>query len=460
LVPEVAQSLPARSADGRTYNYTIRKGFRFSPPSNQPVTAQTFKDTIERTLNPRMKNPVASEFGDIVGARAYMAGKAAHISGIAARGDALTVRLTAPAADLPARLAQPFFCAVPSDTPIDPGGVRVIPSAGPYRVASYTPGQGVVLTRNPNYRGSRPHRLARIELAVGIPGPRSIADVEAGRADTAMDGQIDAADAPRLAARYGAGSAAARSGRQQYFVSSERQLDFYALNTHRPLFADTRLRRAVNYAVDRNALARLGSGGVPLPGSPASHYLPPGTPGHTNLHIYPLKPDLRKARRLAKGGEGTSAVLYTCNIAPCQEQAQVLKTNLAAIGLRVDVKAFPVGVMFNRVIRPGEPFDMVFVPWVADYPDPAALLNLLLASGTVLPTFDDPVYRRRLAAAARLTGPKRYLTYARLDADLTRHAAPWIAFGNASSHELFSARMGCQTYGVYGLDLAALCLRK
>ena len=52
LKAEVASSLPTRSADGKTYTFTIRPGFRFSPPSNQPVTAQTFKDTIERTLNP------------------------------------------------------------------------------------------------------------------------------------------------------------------------------------------------------------------------------------------------------------------------------------------------------------------------------------------------------------------------------------------------------------------------
>ena len=59
LTPEVARSLPTRSADGRTYTFTIRRGFRFSPPSNEPVTAQTFKATIERTLNPRMRSPVA-----------------------------------------------------------------------------------------------------------------------------------------------------------------------------------------------------------------------------------------------------------------------------------------------------------------------------------------------------------------------------------------------------------------
>jgi ABC-type oligopeptide transport system substrate-binding subunit len=105
LVPEVAQSLPARSADGKSYTFTIRNGFQFAP--SQPVTAQTFKDTIERTLNPAMRSPAASGSADIAGAGAYMAGRAAHIAGVTARGNKLTIRLTAPAPNLLARLAEP-----------------------------------------------------------------------------------------------------------------------------------------------------------------------------------------------------------------------------------------------------------------------------------------------------------------------------------------------------------------
>ena len=460
LVPEVAQSLPTRSADGKTYTFTIRGGFRFSPPSNEPVTAQTFKDTIERTLNPRMRSPVASGFNDIVGARAYTAGKAAHIAGLTVRGKTLTIRLTAPAPDLLARLAQSFFCAVPSNTPIDPKGWRVIPSAGPYRVLSYTPGQGVVLTPNPNYHGDRPHRLARIEAVVGVPGWRAIGEIEKGAADVALDGAVDPSNAARLAARYGARSPAGRSGRQQYFVSPQAALDFFALNTHRPLFADVRLRRAVNYAVDRAALARLGNFFSRLPEHAIDHYLTPGVPGYSDVHIYPATPDVAKARQLARGRAGTTAVLYTCDVAPCDQQAQILKTNLAKIGMRVKIRAFSVSTLFTKVTRPGEPFDISFSSWVSDYPDPADTLNLLLEGGTVIPTLDDRTYRARLAAAAKLTGPERYLTYARLDADLARDAAPWIAYGNPSSHELFSGRMGCQVYGIYGLDLAALCVKK
>ena len=39
-------------------------------------------------------------------------------------------------------------------------------------------------------------------------------------------------------------------------------------------------------------------------------------------------------------------------------------------------------------------------------------------------------------------------------------AAPLIAYGNQSSHDFFSARIGCQTYGAYGIDLAAMCIRR
>jgi ABC-type transport system substrate-binding protein len=298
-------------------------------------------------------------------------------------------------------------------------------------------------------------------MRTGIPPKRAVAQVRSGAADYAVGEAVSPADAPALAARYGAGSPAARQGHQQYFVSTRAPgLDFLALNTHRPLFADARMRRAVNYAIDRDTLARLGGYGAPLSEQPTDHYLPPGIPGSSEPHIYPMRPDIAKARRLAAHPPRRTAVLYTCKVAPCPQQAQVIKTDLAAIGLHVTVKQFTPNAVDPRLVRPGEPFDLAYLGWLADYPDPDNVLNLLLEDGSRLPTFDDPAYRRRLAAAARLTGAQRYLTYARLDADLTRHAAPWVAIGNATTHEFFSARVGCQIYGLYDVDLAALCRRR
>ena len=463
LTPEVAQALPTRSPDGRTYTFTIRRDFRFSPPSNEPVTAQTFKQSIERTLNPKMKSFYPSDMTDIVGERQYLAGKAPQIAGVLARGDKLTIRLIAPSGDFLSRIALTGFCAVPPDTPIS-RKLRSIPSAGPYYVTSYAPGQGVVLARNPNYHGSRPRRFARIQLAVGIPASRAVDMIETGSADfTTLSGDFYPSTptikdlATRLAARYGAGSRG-----QQYFVNPTLSLDYFALNTHRPLFSDVRLRQAVNYAIDRDALAQLGTPAFqPLPEPPTDHYLPPGMPGYRAARIYPTRPDPAKARQLVQSAHasGQTAVLYALETPPGPEMAQIVKNNLKAIGIKVDIHALPTGRLFARLANPGEPFDMSFAGWYADHPDPSQMLNWLLDGSAGIPSLNAPVYQRRLAAAAQLSGPQRYLTYGALDLQLARDAAPLASYGNTSSHDFFSARIGCQTFGIYGMDLAALCIR-
>ena len=467
--PEVAQSLPARSADGRTYTFMIRPGFRFSPPSNEPVTARTFKDSMERAFNPAMKSDWEPAFSDIVGMNAYQTGKAHQISGITVRGDTLTIRLVAPSGDLPARLTDPPTCAVPSDTPADPNGIRVLPSAGPYYLQSFTPGQAVVLVRNPNYHGSRPHHFERIEVASGMSTGQAVAAVKAGTADnttldntsgsSGLSGSL-AAEASQLAAEYGPGSAAAMRGRQQYFANPFMELDYFVLNTHRPLFSDVRLRQAVNYAIDRRTLARQGQAlNAALPDHPTDHYLPPEMPGYRNLNVYPLTPDLVKARALANGN-GRSAILYTCNYSPCPEQAQTVKTDLAAIGLHVQIETFTLQDLLSRLTKPGEPFDLAPIGWIPDSPDPHAILNQLLEDPQAEPTFNDPTYQRELAAAARLSGPDRYLTYGKLDLDIARNGAPLAAYGNSTVHDFFSARIGCQAFCFYGIDLNALCVRR
>jgi peptide/nickel transport system substrate-binding protein len=465
LTPEVAQALPKRSHDGRTYRFTIRPGFRFSPPLNQPVTAQTFKDSIERTLAPGMQSPFARYMADVVGARRYTAGRASHITGIVARGDKLTIRLTSPVGDFPYRIALSGFCAVPPHTPVERTGLPMIPSAGPYYISSYAPGRGVVLSRNPNYHGNRPHHFARIELAVGILAARAADQIETGAADYMTIGPwsypsttATTALLSRLSSRYGEHSDAAARGKQRFFANPTLELDYLALNTHRSLFRDLRLRQAINYAINRRALAAIASGYGPEPTT--DHYLPPGMSGYRSARLYPTRPDLARARQLVRSADARhrTAVLYTFDAEPAPQTAQIVKNNLEAIGIHVQIKTFPVATMFSRLDRPGEPFDLANAPWFADYPDPSQMLNVLLdGSAGVLPSFADPGYQRRLAAAARLTGPQRYLAYGALDLDLARNAAPLAAFGNNPSYDFFSARIGCQTYGVYGMDLLALC---
>ena len=184
--PELAAGPPIVSDDGKTYTFRIHRGFRFSPPSNELVTAATVRDSLERALSAKLgPNAPAIHFASVIkGANAYHAGAALHVTGLSATGDTLTIRLTRPTGDLLHRLALPTFSVVPRRTPVIANGLaQPIPSAGPYYVASYAPGQQLVLRRNPHYRGSRPHALDEIVYAFGHSPDQAAALVNAAEAD-------------------------------------------------------------------------------------------------------------------------------------------------------------------------------------------------------------------------------------------------------------------------------------
>jgi peptide/nickel transport system substrate-binding protein len=469
IVPEVAEAVPAPTDGGRTYSFTIRSGFRFSPPSNEAVTAQTFKATIERVASPQLKSPTASQFSGIAGYHDYATGKAQGLSGVVARGNTLTITLSQPDGSFLANLAGGAACAVPPGTPAVPGGLNDIPSAGPYYIASYSPRQQLILRRNPNYRGDRPHHLDQMIFTIGIDSARGVAEIEAGTADYAVDG-LPRDAGPGLESRYGPGSKAARSGHQQYFISPANAIRILHMNTSRPLFSNVRLRRAVNYAIDRPALAALGQRFADVnpfnAGSPADDYMPPAIAGTASSHFYPLAgPDLRRARQLA-GNVHATAIMYTPNYPPWLQEAQIIRRDLQPLGIDVQVKEFPVNDYFDRITHRGEPFDLAVGGLDLNTADPAQVLALfdgstITADGNYdISYLNDPAFDRQLHAAAALSGAGRYRTYSQLALELERDLAPAAAFATNASRDFFSARMSCQLdQPVYGIDLAALCLR-
>jgi peptide/nickel transport system substrate-binding protein len=467
VVPEVAEAIPTPTAGGTTYTFVIRPGFRFSPPSNEPVTAGSFKTAIERIVDPRMKSPLASAFSDIAGYRASATGRAHGLAGVVANGRTLTIRLSQPDGGFLANLAGEL-CAVPRDTPVVPGGLDVVPSAGPYYVASHTAGRQIIVKRNPNYHGERPHRLDELVFTVGVDSSHALAEIEAGKADYTLTA-LPRAAGPRLASLYGPGSKAAKAGRQRYFISPALGERWLHMNASRPLFSNVRLRRAVSYAIDRTALVAQGRRFAEVnpfnAGRPTDDFMPPSIAGAPDLHVYPLRPDLRRARRLA-GHVHRTAVMYTPNLPPWVQEAQVVRRDLAPLGIDVQVKEFPIGDFFARLGRRGEPFDLAVSGYAFGSTDPEQILGTFDGSAirrtgnTDFSYFDDPGFDEELRAAARLSGPKRYRAYARLELELERDLVPAAAFATNASRDFFSARIGCQLYQpVMGIDLAALCLR-
>ena len=222
------------------------------------------------------------------------------------------------------------------------------------------------------------------------------------------------------------------------------------------------LRQAVNFAVDRRALAR--EAGV-LAQTPADQYLLPGVPGYRNERIYPLEgPDLRTARKLAKGHtRGGKAVLYISTFLSDVALGQILKRNLKAIGLELEIKQFPGALRFEKMATPGEPFDLARVSWFVPL-DPSYLNDLFDGRTIGQPSFinysyfNSPKYNRLLDRGSRLTGEERYRAYREFDAQLSRDAAPGVPFAVVNFLTFVSARVGCVVLGP-DLDLTAVCLK-
>ena len=379
IVPEVAETVPTPTDGGRTYTFTIRSGFRFSPPSNEAVTAQTFKATIERVVSPQLKSPFASQFSGVAGYHDYVTGNAPGLSGVVARGDTLTITLSQPDGSFLANLAGGAACAVPIGTPAVPGGLNDIPSAGPYYVESYSPRQQLVLRRNPNYRGDRPHHLDQMVFTIGTDSARALAEIKAGTADYAVDG-LPRDAGPGLESQYGPDSKAARSGHQRYFISPANGVRILHMNTSRPLFSNVRLRLAVNYAIDRPALAAQGQRFAEVnpfnAGSPADSYMFPATAGAADFHLYPLAgPNLRRARQLA-GNVHATAIMYTPDVPPWLQEAQIIRRDLQPLGIDVQLKGFPLDEFFYRVSHRGEPFDLAIAGWYSNIADPTQTLEM------------------------------------------------------------------------------------
>jgi ABC-type oligopeptide transport system substrate-binding subunit len=452
--PEVATGQPVVTDGGKAYTFTLRKTFRFN--TGTPVTAASFGHALDRALTPAMQSPGAQLFGDIVGADDVAAGKASHASGIEPHGYTLKIRLTHAVPDFASRLTVTSACAVPPSLPAVPEAASApLSGAGPYYVAEYVPGRMLVLRRNRFYKGTRPHRVDRVVVTVVDSDQTALEALVRGTAEWGDigDPSLVATLEPSMRARL------------RVLTSPGNGVRYVDMNTSRPLFRNNvPLRRAVNLALDRPALLHIRGGS--LAGKVTDHYLPSGFPGFRNVRLYPLlHPDLQRARALARGHTRSgAAVMYAQSSGPTVEEAKIVKTNLARIGIAVEIRQFPGEQLFQRLFTPGEPYDLALTGWFPDYEDPYDFLNALLDGRQLtipdnpnLSRFNSPRYNRLLAHAAQLRGQSRYQAYGKLDVQLARDASPLAAYMEANNVTIVSRRAGCLVQR--HVDLAAVCLR-
>jgi DNA-binding SARP family transcriptional activator/ABC-type oligopeptide transport system substrate-binding subunit/streptogramin lyase len=436
-LPEVAESFPRVSDLGRTYTFKIRKGFGFSPPSEQEVTAESFRHAIERIASPKF-DYVPPSIENIVGATDYHRGGSRHISGISARGNTLVIRFYQPHPEMPWLAA--LSCAVPVPTPVVRNGLDTpVPSAGPYYLAEHTKSYAV-LKRNPNYGGSRPQHVDAIVFRFNVPPGLAAAQIAKGKLDYFLESQT---------ATLTPVTAAARSARGRYLLTPDAgsSTAFLAFNTGRRLFSDISMRRAVQYALDRRELAAADPAG----GVPATRLLHPKLPGFTAAPLYPLNGDVRMARKLAAGRQGPVVVFAPEEPPYTDAFNRALREQLAAIGLKMTILPMRQQASPEEWLATARRADLITAGINAQTGDPAAYLQLLY-----LPT---QAQRDELQRLAKLSTPQRERASVALARKIERQSL-FAVFRYSAVPEFVSRRLGCIVHQPEypGVDLAALCL--
>ena len=292
-------------------------------------------------------------------------------------------------------------------------------------------------------------------MYTGVDPNQSVLQVERGQRDYDLLGVPAAANA-RLARQHGVNR---RGGR--YRVDSLIEVDYLALNTRRGPFRSARLRRAVNYAVDRTGLtAQIGPYAGARRPDPAAHDA--GVPAR----------DGRSAQagpRSCAGPRGWRARRRHAVLPGGSDRGQpgaVIRRDLARIGLTVKLERALSTCSSSRWATRARR-----TTWCSSASRP--IIRIRPTSSTCSSegspsrreqserrAFDSPEFNRKLAAAARLTGPRRLESYGRLDVEIMREAAPWVPIANRTQREFISGRVGCYTpWGAYGfMSLATACL--
>jgi peptide/nickel transport system substrate-binding protein len=467
LIPGVARELPEISPDGRTYELTLRDGLAYS--DGTPVKASDFEHTIKRVLN--LESPGSVHFLGIEGAEEYVEeGKPdADIAGIETddRTGQITIALNEPDATFSNVLATNFSGLVPADTPFEVLTSNPPPGIGPYKITESVPNRRFVLEKNTRFdiRGIPKGNLDEITTLIVKSRLRQTQDVVSGGLDYMQDPPPPDIK-PEVKAEY-----------SDRYEEHTRSTTYYVfMNVRMPPFDKSEVRAAVNYAIDKPALARLFAGEL----APGCSLLPPGVPGYDeSLDVEDCPwgnptepPDLDKARQLISdaGAEGAEVTVWGESQDPYDRAAEAYADMLNEIGLDATPKIIDTAVYYQTIGSAKTEAQTGLTTWIQDFPHPKNFL-FLVDGKSIQPTnnlnpgnVDDPEITAGIAELSR----EPHLTdeVAARWGDLNKQTVEqgWIApYGHAKGATFMSERMDFENcslfHPVYNNDYSSFCLK-
>ena len=442
LIPSLAETFGV-SDDGLTYTFKLRKGVKFT--NGREVVASDVKYSIERAVNPKTQGPGAGFFGSIKGYEDVTGGKTTTLEGIAAPDDSTVIfHLSRPDATFLHVLAINFASVVPHEAVEAAGGDfgKKPVGSGTFVLKDWTIGQHLVFERNPDYFVKNMPYIDKFTVEVGQEPLVALLRLQKGEVDIAGDGIPPAkfleiknsADGPKM------------------IVDGEQlQTGYITLNTKVKPLDNLKVRQALNMAINKDRITRILNGRATAANQP----LPPLMPGYDKSftgYAY----DVEKAKALlAEAGfpTGFETVLYSTNTDPQPRIAQAIQQDLAAVGVKAEVRALAQANVIAAGGTEGEA-PMIWsggMAWIADFPDPSNFYGPILGcSGAVAGGWNWSWYcnqdiDKRAVAADSMSDPakvaERSATWGKIFTDIMADA-PWIPLINERRVVAKSLRMG------------------
>lgn len=472
VTPDLATDTGTPNKDNTEWKFTLKDDIAFE--DGTPITAQDVKFGVERSLDPSISigSPYARLTLDVPkGYKGYY--NSGELKSIQTPDEKTIIfKLAKPYADFPSVVGQAPFTPFPhkqakkvTTTSVDKQPV----ASGPYRVTEYKTGAKLVLERNKHWKKSsdevRTAKPDSWEFTFGL-DPATIDErmlAGQGKDQDAIMVSIQASSVARLN----------QPQVQDRIVSGLQGCTTYlAMNTTKKATGNEKVRKAINYAVDRNAVTdALGGNQLALP---AKTMLPPTIKGQEDFDLYPSdgdKGDIDKAKELLKEAgypDGLELTLDVRSEPKWTKASEAVQTSLKKAGITVKFNPIDTSTFYEVIGTTDQQHDAAITGWCPDWPTGATFLPPIFEGDQIYPKgnqniaqFDDKETNSRMEDIRKLKdADEANAEWGKLDKEIMQKApAAPLAFeenlsvvgenvGTAYSHPNYSGSIDLATVGL------------
>lgn len=352
MAPDVAESWEV-AADGRTWTFHLRKGIVFvnGDPLKADAVAYSFKRVLE------VPTP-SGHFSKILGITVEnITAPDDYTVKIVTNGATPDVVLGVLAGNVAAIVNPKVVKAHIIKGDFGQGWLKNHSAgAGPYILKEWKRNEKLILVANKRYWRGEP-RIKKIVWQDIPEAADQLLLLKKGDIDVAWDLSPEQANSLKISPDI------------HIFSTPAQGIEYLGMNANWGPFKDVRVRQAVKWAIDYKGIIDKVMSGFALKNQ---SFIPIGYFGYVESNPYSL--DIKKAKNLlAEAGypDGFDVVLHVYAEEKERNEAIVIQSNLAKIGIRVKINAMAHSRMLAKYRKQG--VDMVIGHWGASFP---AAINL------------------------------------------------------------------------------------